>query len=100
MLNYGATNMVATQKDQPPSLVKEETTFPKHINCFVRNKIWSFVPTMPETKTRHLATGSEGEAGDRSYVWEARRFSVTPFDKPLDWRVVKREAGFPMDFKK
>jgi hypothetical protein len=35
---------------------------------------------------RDLATISEDEVVDRSYIWEARRHSMRPLDKPSGWR--------------
>jgi hypothetical protein len=37
--------------------------------------------------TRHLAMGSEDKAGDRSYIWEARRYYTRPLKKLSNWKL-------------
>jgi hypothetical protein len=42
---------------------------------------------------RQLATASEDEAGDRSYVWEARR-PIRLSGRPSDWRSWSEQSSF------
>jgi hypothetical protein len=49
---------------------------------------------------RHLATGSEAQAGDRSYVLEARWHFMKPLDKPSGWRSWIEWSGHPSGFEK
>jgi hypothetical protein len=43
---------------------------------------------------------SEDEAGNRSYIWEAKRHFMRPSDKLSDWRLRSEQLSSPFGFKK
>jgi hypothetical protein len=49
---------------------------------------------------RHSAVASGDEAGDRSYIWEARRHFMKSLDKLSDWKLRRERLSFPLGFEK
>jgi hypothetical protein len=59
----GATDVAHAQKDQAPPVFEEETTFQNIQTVLELRKIWSCVPTAPETKNDYAGEGQQQFTG-------------------------------------